>query len=233
MEIVMVTVSSLSRTISVSSLQLFKSAPSSTPRASTAIPTVQAYTDPSHSAIAQLAAQLFAIKADHSIAKSQSSEQSGASTSAYARIVDKWSNAVPRGAGKDGPLTAAEKATEKAAFGDYYTGLDDDFKANFDQVIPDLLLSNDLYANDQSFQDAYKNGALKIQHGEEAVKIPTTERQIFFNSDGRYAGVASAETSMENLGNLVEMRDGRMVTKADGKNAAIGGINNMTFFVTW
>ena len=233
MGIIMVTISALSRTISANSLQLFKTAPSSTPQASTAIPTVRIYDDPSRSTIAQLAAKLFAIKADHSSAKSQSSDRSGASTSAYTRITDKWNNAVPRGVGKDGPLTSAEKAEERAAFENYYKGIDNDIKANFDQVIPDLLLSNDLYVNDQRFQDAYKNGTLKIQHGEEVAKIPTTERQIIFNSDGRYAGVASAETSMENLGNLVEMRDGRMVTKADGKNAAIGGINNMTFFVTW
>jgi hypothetical protein len=148
-------------------------------------------------------------------------------------MVDSWSSAGVSRVKKDRPLTSAERAQVKAEWEGFYKRIDDDLRANFDKVIPDFLMTSDLYAKDQSFIDAYKNGTLKVQHGEDVADIPVIPWKIFSDANGNFAGSAAPQTSMGNLAALVQIQDGRTVTKSDGKNAAIGEVNGQTFLVTW
>ncbi len=130
-------------------------------------------------------------------------------------------------------LNAGERATEKANFEAYYQAQDDDDRANFSQKVTDLLLQNDLYRNDPSFQAALKNGTLSIQSGD-VIGLTDSSRTLTFNNDGYYAGVKTTgfETPKD-IWAKIENVNGRYISKADGKNVAIGLMNQLSFYVTW
>ncbi len=130
-------------------------------------------------------------------------------------------------------LNAGERATEKANFEAYFQAHDDDDRANFSQKVTDLLLQNDLYRNDPSFQAALKNGTLSIQSGD-VIGLTDSSRTLTFNNDGYYAGVKTTgfETPKD-IWAKIENVNGRYISKADGKNVAIGLMNQLSFYVTW
>lgn len=178
-------------------------------------PTVQVATGNQLSIIADLAAKLIDLK---------SGEQ---------RIAG--STLLPASRVGDGirALTAEERETERARKVAFYQKIDDDTRENFVEKVKDLLLQNDLYKNDPSFQAALKEGTLSVQNGE-VIGFTVRPQTLIFNVNGYYAGVKGAEIEApKDLWTKIENVDGRFVSKFDGKNVAIGQINQMSFYVTW
>ena len=131
------------------------------------------------------------------------------------------------------PLTTDEQAAERANFERYFQRRDDDDRANFSKKVTDLLSQNDFYKNDPSFQAALKNGTLSIESGS-VVGIKDSTRTILYDDNGYYAGAKQSgfETS-DDIWAKIENLNGRFVSKTDGKNVAIGQMNQLSFYATW
>jgi hypothetical protein len=132
------------------------------------------------------------------------------------------------------PLTSEERAAEKANWEAFYAAQDTDVRENFsERVMEELSRRNDIDMDDPSFQAALKNRTLSIESGE-TIGMINPKREVFFNSDGYYAGgsLGSMETG-KNFWNHVELIDGQLYSKADGKHAATGFTGQYSFYVTW
>jgi hypothetical protein len=130
-------------------------------------------------------------------------------------------------------LTTPEKAAEKANIEAYYQEQDDAHLATFSQDVVDALLNNDLYKNDPSFQAALKSGTLSVERGD-IHGLQNSTRTILFNDQGYSAGVKSSGFEVsKDIWTKIENVDGHFISKADGKNVAIGLMNELSFWVTW
>lgn len=196
-------------------LSLFKTQSEDKTAAKVVTPTIKATSSDRLSLIADLAAKLIDLKSDHADA-------------------DTTTPATPPRIGdRIRPLTTEERAAEKANWEAYYQAQDDRDHVNFPGKITALLLQNDLYKNDPSFQAALKNGTLSVESGEVIGLSPST-RTLFFSDGGYYAGVSgSGFETPKDIWSKIETIDGRFVSKSDGKNVAIGLMNSTTFYVTW
>jgi hypothetical protein len=200
---------------SANTLSLFKRSEDDKTAAKVVTPSVQASTADRLGAIADLAAKLIDIK----------NGDSGDSSSI---------RVGPRSVGdRVRPLTAEERATEKANWEAFYQGIVDEARANLPEKVTESLLQNDLYRNDPTFQAALKNGTLSIQEGD-SFGQSVAPKELVFDDKGYYTGVRSdGYTVSDRIWDTIENVDGRFVAKADGKNVAIGAVNGVTFFATW
>lgn len=198
----------------IDTLQLLK--PSGSNLTSTTVkPTVQVASGNQLSIIADLAAKLINLK-------------NGEQETASATLIRS-----PRIGDGIRPLTTEEREMERARKLAFYQKIDDDTQAHFDKKVTDLLLQNDLYKNDPSFQAALKDGTVSIQNGE-VIGFAVRPRTLIFDDNGYYAGVKGAEVEApKDLWTKIQNIDGRFISKIDGKNVAIGQINQMSFYVTW
>jgi hypothetical protein len=217
MEKLMVSVSParFNATALTNTLSLFKSSAEKKTVAGTAQPTIQMTTADRLAAVADLAAKLINLK--NGDVGDSSSTRLGSHASDRSR-----------------PLTEEERAVEKANWEGFYQTMDDDERTNFPERVKQALLQNDLYKNDPTFQAALKNGTLSIREGGVEFGQNIAPRELVFNDSGHYEGVRySGYTVSERIWDKIENVDGRLVSKADGKNVAIGATGMMSFFVTW
>jgi hypothetical protein len=208
---------------SANTLSLFKPSENDKTAAKVITPSVQASTADRLGAIADLAAKLIDIR------------NGGAGGVADGRTPGQTSEfAKPERIG-DGkrPLSPQERAAEKANWEAYYKAQDDALRAEFPQKVKEVLLQNELYSNDPSFQAALKNGTLEIRDGK-TIGIEMAPREIIFDDNGYRTGVRSdGMRTTKNIWNSIESVDGKFYSRADGKNAAIGALGRETFYVTW
>jgi hypothetical protein len=211
----MVSVTGLKALNAQNTLDLFKTQQQPATKAAVLTPSVDAGSGGHAKAIADLAAKLIDIKSG-----------TGGDTSETER--------PPRIGDGVRPLSPEERATEKANWEAFYQAQDDAERTNWPQKVKDLLLQNELYSDDPSFQAALKNGTLEIEDGK-TIGLDVAPREIVFDNNGQYAGVkhAGSVTDFAKLWDNVEYIDGKLHAKADGQNAAIGATGSMTFFVTW
>jgi hypothetical protein len=199
-------------------LSLFKDAPDAQVSARIVAPSIVASKGNQLSTIADLAAKLIDIK-------------SGNGRDANADE----SRPTPGHAG-DGsrPLTAAERAAEKANWEGYYGAMQGDVVANLPEKAIEAMLTVDYYANDPSFQEAIKNGTVTVRRGDEVGIANPPPLNISFDNDGYYQGVLGGGSySLNPPADLASMVEGRLIARADGQNAAVGGIGSVSYYVTW
>jgi hypothetical protein len=112
-----------------------------------------------------------------------------------------------------------EKLGKKLKWQNFYESTDSDTKENLESKI----------------LSAINNGTFKVRYGSEVgFSSDGYNKQIHFDSDGNYLGVTvSGFKDWANRDDYVEKDDGKLVSKADGRNASYGWINGVTYYATW
>jgi hypothetical protein len=126
-----------------------------------------------------------------------------------------------------------EKLGKKLKWQNFYESTDSDTKENLESKVADFLIRNS--KNPSEILSAINNGTFKVRHGSEVgFSSDGYNKQIHFDSDGNYLGVTvSGFKDWANRDDYVEKDDGKLVSKADGRNASYGWINGVTYYATW
>jgi hypothetical protein len=238
----MVSVSStaFSASMAARTVALLKIQPVQPPISRGMTPTVQvAATKDSVAIIAGLINKLMDIESSASSSKGVPSASAAQSddpwaNSAFGKLSEKWSKLTPESAGPgDRSLTRAEKAQEKANWEAYYNGMDQDVVQDFSTFA--LAAAKQSYGDDPSFQQALKDGTVKIQRGEEVGwTITNGGDQIIYNTDGYYSGVSGGGGKFHGYDNLAVWKDGKTYAAADASlQVARIAINNHPAYITW
>jgi hypothetical protein len=209
---------------SANTLSLFKRSEDDKTAAKVVTASVQASTADRLGAIADLAAKLIDIKNGKAV--------DAADGGTFGQTSEEFAKPERIGDGKR-PLSAQERAAEKANWEGYYKAYDDALRANFPEKVKEFLLQGEAYSSDPSFQVALKNGTLEVRDGK-TIGIEVAPTEVLFNENGYYAGVRSDGMKItKNIWDSIESVDGKFYSRADGRNAAIGAMGSETFYVTW